>query len=42
VLEVGGEGERAVATVHFHGVGTKRLALGYAPLERVEGNSPAG
>ncbi len=42
VLEVEGEGERAVATVHFHGVGTKRLALGYAPLERVEGNSPAG
>ncbi|MFN3286055.1 MAG: ATP-dependent helicase [bacterium] len=36
VLEVEGEGEGAVATVHFQGVGTKRLALGYAPLERVD------
>jgi len=35
VLQVEGEGERAVATVHFQQVGTKRLALGYAPLERV-------
>ena len=34
VLEVEGEGVRAVVTVQFtHGV--KRLALGYAPLERV-------
>jgi DNA helicase-2/ATP-dependent DNA helicase PcrA len=36
VLEVEGEGGGAVATVHFQGVGTKRLALGYAPLERVD------
>jgi len=35
VVEVEGEGEAAVATVNFQGVGTKRLALGYAPLERV-------
>ncbi len=35
VLEVEGEGQTAVATVHFQGVGVKRLALGYAPLERV-------
>ena len=37
VLELEGEGEAAVATVHFEGLGAKRLALGYAPLERVEG-----
>ncbi len=37
VLELEGEGETAVATVHFEGLGAKRLALGYAPLERVEG-----
>ncbi|MCL6499604.1 MAG: ATP-binding domain-containing protein, partial [Firmicutes bacterium] len=36
VVEVEGEGEAAVATVNFQGVGTKRLALGYAPLERVD------
>jgi DNA helicase-2/ATP-dependent DNA helicase PcrA len=33
VLEVEGEGARAVVTVQF-AVGVKRLALGYAPLER--------
>jgi DNA helicase-2/ATP-dependent DNA helicase PcrA len=33
VLEVDGEGPRAIVTVRFDGVGTKRLALGYAPLE---------
>jgi DNA helicase-2/ATP-dependent DNA helicase PcrA len=33
VLEVEGEGVRAVVTVQF-AVGVKRLALGYAPLER--------
>ena len=33
VLEVDGEGARAIITVRFDGVGTKRLALGYAPLE---------
>ncbi|MDR7499865.1 MAG: 3'-5' exonuclease, partial [Armatimonadota bacterium] len=34
VLEVEGEGARAVVTVQFaHGI--KRLALGYAPLERI-------
>jgi DNA helicase-2/ATP-dependent DNA helicase PcrA len=37
VLELEGEGEAAVATVHFEGLGAKRLALGYAPLDRVEG-----
>jgi DNA helicase-2/ATP-dependent DNA helicase PcrA len=41
VLEVEGEGEAAVATVHFPGVGTKRLALSYAPLRRVD-EDPAG
>ena len=34
VLEVEGEGIRAVVTIRFP-VGVKRLALGYAPLERV-------
>ena len=34
VLEVEGEGARAVVTVQFT-VGVKRLALGYAPLETV-------
>ena len=38
VLEVDGEGPRAIVTVRFDTVGTKRLALGYAPLERT---SPA-
>ena len=33
VLEVDGEGPRAIVTVRFDGAGTKRLALGYAPLE---------
>jgi DNA helicase-2/ATP-dependent DNA helicase PcrA len=33
VLEVDGEGARAIVTVRFDGAGTKRLALGYAPLE---------
>ncbi len=32
VLEVDGEGPRAIITVRFDEVGTKRLALGYAPL----------
>ena len=36
VLEVDGEGPRAIITVRFDGVGTKRLALGYAPLEVVK------
>jgi DNA helicase II / ATP-dependent DNA helicase PcrA len=35
VLEVDGEGPRAIITVRFDGVGTKRLALGYAPLQPV-------
>ncbi len=36
VLEMDGEGPRAIITVRFDGpAGTKRLALGYAPLERV-------
>jgi len=34
VVEIEGEGSRAVVTVRFPGVGTKRLALGYAPLEK--------
>jgi len=34
ILEVEGEGARAVVTVQF-AQGVKRLALGYAPLERV-------
>jgi len=33
VLEVEGEGVRAVVTVRF-AQGVKRLALGYAPLQR--------
>jgi DNA helicase II / ATP-dependent DNA helicase PcrA len=35
VLEVDGEGPRAIITVRFDGAGTKRLALGYAPLQVV-------
>jgi DNA helicase II / ATP-dependent DNA helicase PcrA len=35
VLEVDGEGPRAIITVRFDAAGTKRLALGYAPLEVV-------
>jgi ATP-dependent DNA helicase UvrD/PcrA len=36
VLEVDGDGPRAIITVRFDGpAGTKRLALGYAPLERL-------
>jgi len=37
VLEVEGEGVRAVVTVRFS-QGVKRLALGYAPLEPVQGS----
>jgi len=32
VLEIDGDGPRAIITVRFAEVGTKRLALGYAPL----------
>ncbi len=32
VLEIDGDGPRAIITVRFDAVGTKRLALGYAPL----------
>jgi DNA helicase-2/ATP-dependent DNA helicase PcrA len=39
VLEVDGEGPRAIITVRFDGVGPKRLALGYAPLEVVRESS---
>jgi DNA helicase II / ATP-dependent DNA helicase PcrA len=35
VLEVDGAGPRAIITVRFDDAGTKRLALGYAPLEVV-------
>jgi DNA helicase-2/ATP-dependent DNA helicase PcrA len=35
VLEVDGDGPRAIITVRFDAAGTKRLALGYAPLERL-------
>jgi DNA helicase-2/ATP-dependent DNA helicase PcrA len=35
VLEVEGEGEGTIVTVRFPGT-VKRLALGYAPLERAE------
>ena len=41
VIEVDGEGARAIITVRFDGVGTKRLALGYAPLEPVASSPPA-
>ena len=44
VLEVDGEGPRAIITVRFDGpAGTKRLALGYAPLQRISaGVAPSG
>jgi len=35
ILEMDGDGPRAIITVQFDGAGTKRLALGYAPLERL-------
>jgi DNA helicase-2/ATP-dependent DNA helicase PcrA len=35
VVDVDGEGQHTVATVHFPRVGTKRLSLSYAPLERL-------
>ena len=35
VLEVHGEGERAEATIRFPSVGTKHLALAWAPLTRI-------
>ncbi len=40
VLEVDGEGPRAIITVRFDSVGVKRLALGYAPLEVMRDSSP--
>ncbi len=42
VLEVDGEGPRAIVTVRFDGAGTKRLALGYAPLTVVQGAREEG
>jgi DNA helicase-2/ATP-dependent DNA helicase PcrA len=42
VLEVDGEGPRAIITVRFDGAGTKRLALGYAPLQVVPRSAPGG
>ena len=52
VLEVDGAGPRAIITVRFDGAGTKRLALGYAPLQvlahpqkfvgNMSGNCPIG
>ena len=41
VLEVDGDGPKAIITVRFEGVGTKRLALSYAPLERIAPSAPA-
>jgi len=35
VLEIDGDGPRAIITVRFNELGTKRLALGYAPLVAV-------
>jgi DNA helicase-2/ATP-dependent DNA helicase PcrA len=40
VVEIDGEGRRAIVTVRFDQGGTKRLALGYAPLELV-GSRPS-
>ena len=37
VIDLSGEGDRAEATVNFAGVGTKHLALAFAPLTRRSG-----
>lgn len=37
IIEIRGEGERAEAAVNFAGVGTKHLALAFAPLTRRSG-----
>ena len=34
IIELRGQGESAEATVHFAGVGTKHLALAFAPLRK--------
>ena len=34
IIEITGQGDRAEATVNFAGVGTKHLALAFAPLAR--------
>jgi len=35
ILEIRGAGDRAEATIRFPGVGTKHLALAWAPLRRI-------
>jgi DNA helicase-2/ATP-dependent DNA helicase PcrA len=37
IIDLSGEGDRAEATVNFAGVGTKHLALAFAPLTRRSG-----
>ena len=34
IIDITGSGDRAEATVNFSGVGTKHLALAWAPLTR--------
>jgi len=35
ILEIRGDGERAEATIRFRDVGTKHLALAWAPLTKL-------
>jgi DNA helicase-2/ATP-dependent DNA helicase PcrA len=35
IIDIEGQGDKAEATVHFPGVGEKRLLLSWAPLEKI-------
>ncbi|NND75346.1 MAG: UvrD-helicase domain-containing protein [Ilumatobacter sp.] len=35
IIDISGEGEKAEATINFAGVGTKHLALAWAPLKKI-------
>ena len=36
IIDISGADEKAEATINFAGVGTKHLALAWAPLKRIE------
>ena len=40
VIDLRGHGEEAEATVNFAGMGTKHLALAFAPLRKRQGGEP--
>ena len=35
IIDIAGAGEKAEATINFSGVGTKHLALAWAPLKKI-------